>query len=177
MSLVAAFPQSIRVDATVVASAFDDPTTDAGFRVMVDGDVCEIPYRLGADVKRFAVLNPRQVDLGNCLLTRHHNGFIRQEYLIKIIALNEPWVAPFVMQLLGEYVNEVIHVIHGSLPLLDAPVYREFIAGNPKFWKLTRSRVESYWNCYYRSIRRADYAGFQVVQWFEEQRKATSVLE
>ena len=177
MSLVAAFPQSIRDDATVVASAFDKFPAADGFRVVVDGDTCEIPYRIDADANCLTSLSPRQVDLGNCLLTRHRNGFVRQEYLARIVLLKEPWVMPFVIQLLGEYVSEIIHVIDVNLALLDASVYGQFLVRNPKFWNLTRGRVASYWDCYYRSIPRADYVGFQVVRWFDEQRKASSVLE
>jgi len=40
------------------------------------------------------------------------NGFVRQQHLERIIRSGNPWVPPFVFQLVGEYAIEIIGVIH-----------------------------------------------------------------
>lgn len=74
---------------------------------------------------------------------------------------------PFVIQLVGEYVLEILVTIQHGLAELDTPgtsqhaAYGQFLAGNPGFLALTSQRVTSYWNCYYRSKYpdRRDYPG------------------
>ena len=43
----------------------------------------------------------------------------------------------------------------------------EFLKANPEFFAATKQRVESYWNYYYHSHPRAEYAGFRLVGHFE----------
>jgi hypothetical protein len=50
---------------------------------------------------------------------------------------------------------------------LDHGIYRSFLRRNPAFYRLTKDRVLSYWNCYHRAERKMDYAGFQVVKAFD----------
>ena len=74
--------------------------------VRVDGEELVIPYRIyhldHEDV--FADLTETQSILYSCLLTRHHDGHVRQRHLERILSVHEPWIAPFVVQLTGEYV-------------------------------------------------------------------------
>ena len=55
------------------------------------------------------------------------------------------------MQLLGEYVVEIAHVINDALSNLNIEPYRRFLAGNPRYLATTQRRVISYWSCYYRA--------------------------
>jgi len=92
----------------------------------------------------------------HCLYSRHCDGRIRQRHLEQIMGLEEAWVVPFVVQLVGEYVVQILEVIYRGLPGLGAPgsaqrgLYGEFIARNPAFFARTERRVVSYWSCYYR---------------------------
>lgn len=53
-----------------------------------------------------------------------------------------------------------------SPALLD--VLASFVAANPDYWQLTKQRVTSYWNVYYRrSLKRSDYIGFKLVEQVE----------
>jgi hypothetical protein len=97
-----------------------------------------------------------------CLFTRHHDGLVRQLYLERIIRSRDPWVFPFVTQLIGEYVIEILEIIHQNLNKLDTLGYREFLVGNPQFLQITNHRVLSYWDCYYRDTGRNEYVGFKL---------------
>ena len=104
----------------------------------------------------------------DCLYTRHHDVRVRQRRLERILGLAEPWVAPFVVQLIGEYVLEILLVIRRRLlPALTDPasalagVYGQFAAENATFVARTSARVVSYWDCNYRHRYPtfADYPG------------------
>jgi hypothetical protein len=76
-----------------------------------------------------------------------------------------------VVQLLGEYVVEIIADICRRLPDLADPTsvtaqrYGAFLRENPAYFHLTRQRVASYWDCYHRGryLHRTDYPGFVLV--------------
>ncbi|RPK56885.1 hypothetical protein EES43_23210 [Streptomyces sp. ADI96-02] len=129
------------------------------FQVEVQGETFAIPSRIyneepGADVE-WDPTGTRQVIL-HCLYSRHHEGHVRQRHLEQLVASGEPWVVPFVVQLAGEYVLEILEAIGRGLPGLAIPgsaqrrLYGEFIARNPAFFARTERRVVSYWSCYYR---------------------------
>jgi hypothetical protein len=54
------------------------------------------------------------------------------------------------MQLLGEYVFEILQVLDKHINDKTIESYVKFIRENPKYWKQTESRMISYWNEYYR---------------------------
>ncbi|WP_431783048.1 hypothetical protein [Streptomyces chumphonensis] len=129
------------------------------FEVEVQGETVAIPSRIyneepGADLER--PLAGSQHVISHCLYSRHHDGWVRQRHLEQIVASGEPWVVPFVVQLAGEYVLEILEAIGRGLPGLAVPgsaqrrLYGEFIARNPAFFARTERRVVSYWSCYYR---------------------------
>jgi hypothetical protein len=65
-------------------------------------------------------------------------------------------VVPFVVQLVGEYVVEILESIRHHLSDLTSKrstqrlAYGDFIARNPGFFARTEHRVVSYWACYHR---------------------------
>lgn len=82
--------------------------------------------------------------------TRHSDGRIREECLRQIVAVDRPWVVPFVVQLLGEYVIEIVEVIAAAIPESRPTRFSDFVHQNPQFMATTRRRATSYWNCYHR---------------------------
>ncbi|MFD0743142.1 hypothetical protein ACFQ1L_16165 [Phytohabitans flavus] len=106
-----------------------------------------------------------------CLYTRHHDGYVRQRHLEAIVGKAKTWVAPFVVQLLGEYVVQIILAIRHGLADVDVSgtairrAYGRFAAANPAFVGLTYQRAASYWNCYYRSlfVDRRSYPSFSIL--------------
>jgi hypothetical protein len=92
----------------------------------------------------------------SCIYTRHHDGFVRQEFASRILASEDPAIIPFVVQLLGEYVIEICADVERFVreSLLTRPTMRQgfaaFLADNPCYAALTERRATSYWSCYYR---------------------------
>jgi hypothetical protein len=168
--LVSAFPVAVRDDATRLASALPHPDLTAHtFQVLVGEELVRIPYRIYHDVTRIDLgsFNTSQIELLDCLLTRHHDGYVREENLRKILGRNHQWVPPFVLQLVGEYVIEILAAIRDGLGNLDHELYRAFLISNPHFFKLTKQRVVSYRACYYAQIDKSKYAGFEIMNFFD----------
>lgn len=129
------------------------------FGVDVQGEIISIPYRIYHDEpnpERERSLSATQQVILACLYSRHHDGRVRQHRLEQIVGVNDPWIVPFVVQLAGEYVLEILEVILRGLAGLTVPrsaqrmLYGEFIVRNPDFFARTERRVVSYWDCYYR---------------------------
>ncbi|RQX12383.1 hypothetical protein DDE19_28305 [Micromonospora ureilytica] len=147
----------------------------SSFRVLVEGEPVLIPSRIYSDepsVAAEAALSVTQRAVLDCLYTRHHDGRVRQRRLERVVGVIQPWVAPFVVQLVGEYVDEILLVIERVLtPELVVPhspvaaVYGRCAAENQAFMALTGQRVVSYWNCYHRRRYPAlnDYPGHAVL--------------
>jgi len=96
-------------------------------------------------------LTNTQQTILNCIYLRHHNGFIRQKRLEKLIDNTDDYfVIPFIFQLLGEYVMEILEVVDKHLNDKTINNYLKFIKENPKYTKQTESRMISYWDVYYR---------------------------
>lgn len=106
------------------------------------------------------------------LQTRSNNGFERQRAARDLMMDLEPWGAPFIVALIGEYLVEILEDISNAMtPDLERTL-GAFIIENDAFWATTKRRVTSYWNVYYRSrwssepgqaYRRDEYVGFELV--------------
>jgi hypothetical protein len=168
--LAQAFPASVQDDALRVVATLPQPSWNTEtFQVRVEGEAVFIPYRIYHDPALIdqARLSPLQEELLDCLLTRRHSGFIREKHLRKIVSSNREWIPPFVVPLVGEYVIEIIEEIWNNVNNLNPQLYRRFLTNNPTFHALTNQRVTSYWNCYHRRYRREEYAGFQIMEFFD----------
>jgi hypothetical protein len=158
-----AFPTALAADVRAAVQTMPEashPPAGSFEKVWVQGEDLTIPDRLynpepADDPSRR--LSAVQVKILHCLYTRHHDGHVRQRHLSQIIDATDPWVVPFVVQLIGEYVLEIVVAIRDGLADLDLPdsphhqAYGRFTADNPDHIHLTSQRVASYWNCYYRS--------------------------
>jgi hypothetical protein len=161
-TLISAFPAALAEDVRAIVRSLP-PTRlqPAGsFAVRVEGESLAIPYRL-YHPEPVDLLSDRlsatQAKLLHCLYSRHHDGHVRQRHLTQIIDDTDPWIVPFVVQLIGEYVLDIVVTIKQELAGLDQPgtlyhqAYGRFAAANPNFLFLTSQRVASYWDCYYRN--------------------------
>ncbi|GIF45616.1 hypothetical protein DFJ67_0750 [Asanoa ferruginea] len=146
------FPASLDEHAAAVTAALPSDRSALGsFEVVVDGEPMVVPDRIYADEpppEVWAALRPIEQTMLHCLYTRHHDGRVRERHLAEIMTRTEPWIAPFVVHLVGEYVVEIVELIQRSLT--DLRGYRRFAAANPAFIDLTYQRAVSYWDCYYR---------------------------
>ncbi len=140
-------------------------------RVTVEALPVAIPYRLYDDdslphlagerlFDAFAELvhdrglSERQIAMFFCLLSRHHDGVVREAALCRMAAAREAFVVPFIAQLAAEYVYEILEQIRLRMDEFDPRLFGAFFRANPEFLAVSRQRMISYWNCYYR---RADY--------------------
>ncbi|MGA5818024.1 hypothetical protein ACPC54_09215 [Kitasatospora sp. NPDC094028] len=159
--LVAAFPPHLADDVRTVAARLPSASYPGmePFPVEVCGGSVAIPYRIhvaeppGAPERS---LTGTQRAILHCLYTRNTDGRVRQRHLEQVVGSTEPWVVPFVLQLVGEYVLEILEAVRTGLPDLADPasahrrLYGAFIARNPRFFARTERRVVSYWACYHR---------------------------
>lgn len=111
------------------------------------------PYRLyfnepGTEIENN--LSELQKTILSCIYLRHHNGYLRQRRLEMLVDKNEDWVTPFKLQLLGEYVFEILEVLDKHINDNSLSSYIKLVNENPKYWQQTESRMISYWNEYYR---------------------------
>lgn len=166
--IVRAFPEFLKNDVLSLlekVSLKGEHGISEPFQVFVESEKLEIPYRIYFEEPNIKNLTETELLIFNCLFTRHDNGFIRQKSLEQIVLSNEYWITPFVVQLLGEYVREILEVVEKNLSdtLLDNII--RFIEENPKFFETTKSRIMSYWNCYYRSriSNKETYVGFRIL--------------
>ncbi len=135
---------------------------------MLNGETLRIPYRIYATEPPAHLVNEfseQQRIALCCLFTRHHSGFVRERTLREVLRGDPaPWIYPFAIQLLGEYVIEILEVLWTRRDLLRSEQCVTFLNDNPKFVALTKKRIVSYWNCYFRllSPRLVDYIGFRI---------------
>lgn len=177
--LVRAFPANLRQDALRACAAMPAAQRlGQSFSVKVRDESVTIPGRLhfNPDLIRFNALSPQEREIVDCLLTRNSDGFVREQHLARIISLSRFWIPPFVVQLAGEPVVEILNVVYRSLPALDTAIYGEFIQNNPKFLDLTSQRVASYWNCYYPNETRQEYVGYKILEFFRGLRHSAGTI-
>ncbi len=172
--LRSAFPASLaepvsRVAARLGPSKFPP---HGSFEVIVEREVLAIPYRIYFELESLVGSDASPVVerlITSALFTRHYDGFVREAHLRLILGRSEPWLPPFVVQLVGEYVIEIIETIRASLDVLDRAAYKAFVESNAAFMERTRQRACSYWNHYYRRRfpRGAGYPGFEILKFLQ----------
>jgi hypothetical protein len=180
--IIEAFPRYISSEVAsllskIVLKTILQPQTF--FTVTIQNERVEIPYRIYFEYPGTDNLSGKELLILNCLFTRHHSGYLRQKYLERIILSDEYFVTPFIIQLLGEYVVEILHAIENNLNDTRLSNLARFAKENPAFFEATKSRMISYWDVYYRirtwpknkkEIR--NYVGSKVVKAIEENRNS-----
>lgn len=129
-----------------------------------------IPYRVYFNEPTFEKeekLTAIQKTILNCIYLRHHNGYVRQRRLENLLKSNEYWIIPYLLQLVGEYVVEILEVLDKHINENNIHLYTKFIKDNPRYWMQTESRMISYWDYYYR-IKKfpklKEYIGYKIVK-------------
>jgi hypothetical protein len=139
------------------------------FNVLIDGETISIPNRLYVDFAQPQKCTDTQKLVWSCLYSRMSDGFVRERFLKEIIFTNSPYVVPYVIQFCGEYVLEIIDIIHSNRNKLDHSMYQDFIMANPEFIFKTKQRAASYWNCTFQHERTSyeSRRAFEVIEYFE----------
>lgn len=155
--------------------SFDGTTTkvtnlihENELHLKLENETLNIPYRLYFNEPNSELeksLTPIQKDILNCIFLRHHNGYLRGKRLNLLSGNAEKWTISFVVQLIGEYVYELLPIIDKKVNEKTLDQYNDFIDENSKYWQQTESRMISYWNEYYRYKYPVlkDYLGFIIV--------------
>ena len=121
--------------------------------LILGNEELKIPYRIyfnEPNDNKEKILTDIQRTILNCIYLRHCDGYLRQRRLESLVDKTEYFVIPFVFQLLGEYVIEILDVLDKHINPSTIDNYTKFISENPKYWQQTESRMVSYWNEYYR---------------------------
>lgn len=121
--------------------------------LMFEGEQVCIPSRFYFDepkVEDERKLTHTQRMVLNCIFLRHHDGFVRQKRLEQLIGVTDSFIIPYSVKLLGEYVAEILWILDKQINSSTIESYVKFINENQGFWELTKNRVVSYWNEYYR---------------------------
>ena len=189
--LINAFPNTLKSDVEAVVNILP---FDINILILTDGRVHKVdvlihpssltiqfgnelltfPYRLyfnEPDAESENKLTELQKTILNCIYLRHHNGYLRQRKLEKLVDKNDDWVTPFKLQLLGEYVFEILQVLDKHVNDKSVASYVKLVSENPKYWQQIESRMISYWNEYYRwkfpNLKR--YLGRQIADRIEKE--------
>ena len=123
------------------------------FPVRVGGEALDIPWRVyypSADARAAIALGGNAGLIAACLGTRHHDGYLRQLCVGKLLHIPEPWVVPYVIELLGEYVIEISNGIAQALQGKPIDAVMDFARDNRPHVQQRLQRAISYWNAYYR---------------------------
>ncbi|MGK5036820.1 hypothetical protein [Janthinobacterium sp. LB3P118] len=134
-------------------SAGQPHAPSAPFDVHQDGRLLRIPVRTYYQREQLLVCTQLAGDVGVlalCLGTRHHDGHLREACLRQLLLQERAWTVPFVVQLCGEYVLEIIAAIGAALPAWNADALACYLRENPAYVETLERRAVSYWNCYYR---------------------------
>ena len=154
-----AWPEALRPDAMAVSRhlPFSDGRAIPDYahpRFVLDGEEVYIPGRIYCPEPDFGAEPPQftetQLRIYHCTFLRNHNGFVRQRALAALDKDLGYWMVPFALQLLGEYVFEIIADLDKYITGGNMPAIARFEKENPIYWKKTQDRICSYW-VYYRS--------------------------
>ncbi len=121
--------------------------------VRLEGETLYIPTRVYFNEPNLLeenALNELQKAILHCLYLKHHDGYIRQKRLNSLPYKNHYFSIPYAFQLLGEYVEEILNDMDGFIDESNIHLFRRFLVENRAYSLLTKSRIVSYWNEYYR---------------------------
>lgn len=163
-----AFPSSLAMEVNSLLDKLNwttDLQSSGCFTISLEGQRLTIPYRIYCEEPVHLHLTDTEALLLDCILTRHHNGYLREKSLRRILTAKPYFATPFIAQLLGEYVIEILSVIQANLSSILLDNLIQLKKDNPEFFNLTEKRVQSYWNCFFKgSIEKSDYVGFQLLK-------------
>lgn len=180
-----AFPLEVRREVDSLLTKLDVETRHStkGFeRVTIGRETLYIPSRIYYKPP-YSLVDPKftgtEREILNCIFSRHYNGYIRQKAILNIINSDRNWTTPYIVRIIGEYVIEILKDINNHFEAINKLNLVSFIRQNPEFYNRTHSRVNSYWNCYYRSQfpeklkgikvpEKQRYTGFQLLSKIDE---------
>jgi hypothetical protein len=177
--LLNAFPDHLREDVVVVAD-FLAPVShiyldsDWDQKIVLNSNTIFIPQRISIEDTRDFHWSDTQETILNCIYLLHHDGYIRQERLERLLSrdTHEYFIMPYIFKLLGEYIIEILDILDQYLDDRMVWLYLKFIAENPFYARQTKDRMISYWDVYYRwsgyHYRLEEYVGWKIFHRIKE---------
>ena len=171
-----AFPASLTATVSRLSPLLLPPTeieASEPFSVSCAGETlfisCRIYFPPPSDAA-FRALDSTEQPIVACWFTRHHDGHVRERFLRALTVFDCGWVIAYVVALCGEYVVELLRCIWERRSLFDLLALGRWLRDNEPFYARTRSRIVSYWDCYYRSSfpRFTDYVGSHILTFFDD---------
>lgn len=168
--IINSFPRSLKSDAEKVSSLlmYDKYPIESKIEVVVNNEYYRIPYRVHFKKLPFWKLwnlsNIQKIMIW-CIFSRHHDGYIREEMLRKLIWINLDFTIPYILQPLNEYVIELLPIVNTLINNDNLESYHKFYKENQSYFKKMESRIMSYWEVYYwyyRGCKKSDYIWFQI---------------
>jgi hypothetical protein len=152
--LIPGFPGALSAHVVEVQDRLCSTHPPAGALVVrVGAETLTIPERLYCKEPIFTQFSGIDRVVAACAFTRNPSGYVRERWLRELLPRRQPWVYPYVFALVGDYVGEIVALVHSQLHVLDERGYRDLVEANPAFVDLVRQRAISYWNCYRRGYR------------------------
>jgi hypothetical protein len=143
------------------------------FPVLCSGAKLFIPYRIldpEPSESVISALDPIEQVIVACWFTRHHNGYVRERFLRALTSFESDWVIAYVVVLTGEYIIEILQYIWDHRQLFDRRALGRLLRDNQQLYALTKKRIVSYWDCYFRSSLAPafdNYVGFHILAFFD----------
>jgi hypothetical protein len=151
-----------------------------GYEFNLENNPFEMPSRIYWEEHR--LMEPKGLSQTSrtilaCIMTRHHNGYVREKHLNNIIGSDEYWTTPYLVQLLGEYVVEILDLVLDNFDRINTTHLKNFVLENELYWYTTKQRIASYWDCYhkYKNQPKGDYVGFKLISRIEELTKEKTI--
>ena len=171
-AVLEAFPESIAEDVIEALDALDgsshEPSIRDGLRRVVGNQTLVLPSRVyfsGVSEHKIKSLSQQQKQIVAALMTRHHSGYQRESWGRVLCESPSTWATPFAVDLLGDYVLEILMMLERSLDAEWMPFVAQLISDNDGITAPLNHRILNYWHCYYRwyppNIRELrDYPGY-----------------
>jgi len=137
-------------------------------KLVLNNEILFIPYRIYFNEPKPEfenLLTENQKDILNCIYLRHHNGYLREKRLKLLSENSDKWSTPYIFQLIGEYIYELLPIIDKKINDKNLNYYIKLKNDNPRYWQQTKSRMISYWNVYYRDKypKLEEYLGVKII--------------
>jgi hypothetical protein len=115
------------------------------FRVSLIDEFIKIPYRIYInEVENDIIdkLSGTQKIILYCLYSRNYNGYIRQKYIEKLLDKKEYFITPYVIEMIGEYVPEIMVLLDEYIEENKTNIM-QYICYNIYKWRDISGRVSS----------------------------------
>ncbi len=129
------------------------------------GERIELPYRIFIDEaaeKAKEKLTERQRLIYHAIFSRSYDGYTREKHISALLASEIPaWVMPYIIEVCGEYIKEILDSVYTALNGRDTLPYRSLCALNWEHVKQLHAKMINYWSLFHRHecYRYKDYIG------------------